>query len=61
MATERAMSAAARSRLCQRKRVWDNGITPVTASSGAGITERVACSWAADDDSPSAQTLPRPR
>src|SRR5947208_3064604 len=47
--------------LCQRKIVCVSGITPVIGSSDAGIDDFVACSSAADDESPSAQTLPSPR
>jgi len=36
-------------------------ITPVTGSSDGGIADRVAWSSAADEERPSAHTLPRPR
>ena len=59
--TETAMRIAAITRFCQRKIVCVSGITPVIGSSAAGIDDFVACSSAADDESPSAHTLPRPR
>ena len=60
-ATETTTSTAAIDMLCQRKIVCVSGITPVIGSSAGGIDDFVACSSAADDERPSAQTLPSPR
>ena len=46
---------------CHRKIVWLNGITPVIASRAGGMLAGFACNCAADEDSPIAQTEPRPR
>jgi acetyl esterase/lipase len=46
---------------CQRKIVSVNGMTPVIGSSAGGMLAGLACSSAADEDSPSAQMLPSPR
>ena len=59
--TETITSTAAIVMLCQRKIVCVSGITPVIGRSAAGIDDFVACRSAADDDNPSAQTLPSPR
>ena len=55
------MRTTAVTMLCQRKIVCDSGSTPEIGSSEAGIDPLVAMSSAADDDRPSAHTLPRPR
>ena len=46
---------------CHRKIVSLNGMTPVTFNSAGGMLPAFACSCAADDDRPSAQTEPVPR
>src|SRR4051794_16992137 len=59
--TEITINVPASASDCQRKIVCVSGITPVIGSSDAGIDDFVACSSAADDESPSAHTLPSPR
>ena len=61
MSTETAIRMIAVTMLCHRKIVRESGSTPEIGSSEAGIDPLVAMSSAADDDRPSAQTLPRPR
>jgi hypothetical protein len=46
---------------CHRKIVSVNGITPVTWTRPGGMLAGFACSCAADDDKPIAQTAPNPR
>jgi len=55
------MSTAAITTLCQRPNVWLSGITPLIFSIGSGRDAGAAMISAADEDSPSAQTLPMPR
>ena len=45
---------------CQVKMVVPKSRTPVIFSRAGGSDAAVACSCAAEDDSPSAQTAPRP-
>lgn len=45
---------------CHAKMVVPKSRTPVIFSSAGGSEAAVACSCAADDDSPSAHTAPRP-
>ena len=47
--------------LCQRNRVCVSGINPLMVNSVGGMADLVAISMAAEDDSPIAQTAPRPR
>ena len=46
---------------CQVRIVAPKSSTPVISSSSGGSDAGVACSWAAEDERPSAQTAPRPR
>lgn len=46
---------------CHRKIVCENGSTPVISTSPGGMLAGLACSCAAEDDSPIAHTAPRPR
>ena len=55
------MRIAAVARFCHRKIVCVSGITPVIGRSAGGMEDLVACSSAAEDERPRAQTLPRPR
>lgn len=61
MATDTRTSTSASTMLCQRKIVCVSGMTPVIGRSEAGIEDFVAWSNAADEERPSAQTLPSPR
>jgi len=54
--TMRAVSS-----LCQVKIVWVNGIRPLILKSSGGIDPLEAINRAADEESPSAHTLPTPR
>ena len=47
--------------LCQRPSVWPSGITPLICRIDGGSDAGAAMISAADEDSPSAQMLPRPR
>src|SRR5581483_10462798 len=51
---------AVRTHDCQRKMVSVNGMTPVTERMAGGMLPGFACSWAAEDDRPNAQTEPNP-
>jgi hypothetical protein len=55
------MSRPAISRLCQRPSVSDSGITPLIRSIASGSDAGAAMISAADEDRPSAHTLPTPR
>jgi hypothetical protein len=55
------MRIPAKVRFCHSRIVSVSGITPVVGSRAAGMAEGVACMSAADEESPRAQTLPRPR
>src|SRR5690606_695894 len=46
---------------CHRKMVSVNGSTPVISTSPGGMLAGLACSCAAEDDSPIAHTAPSPR
>ena len=48
-------------RLCQSPSVWLSGSTPLIRSIASGSDAGDAMINAADDDRPSAQTLPTPR
>ena len=60
-ATLSTMRITAMSSDCQVRMVAPKSRTPVISSSSGGSDSGVACSWAAEDDSPSAHTAPRPR
>ena len=45
---------------CQVRMVSPKSRTPVIFSSSGGSDSAVACSWAADEEKPSAQTAPSP-
>jgi hypothetical protein len=60
-ASEAAIRIAVSSSDCQRKIVCVNGSTPVISSKPGGMLSGLACSCAAEDDSPIAHTAPRPR
>jgi len=60
MATVSTINTAAISSDCQARMVSPKSRTPVISSSSGGSDSGVACSWAADDESPSAHTAPRP-
>ena len=60
MATESTISTAAIVSDCQVRIVVLKSSTPVISSSSGGIDAGVAISCAADDESPSAHTAPRP-
>ena len=60
-AIETTISTAAMSRLCQRPSVWLSGMTPLMRSIESGSEAGAAMISAADDDRPSAHTLPTPR
>ena len=47
--------------LGHKKSVWVSGMSPLILNSEGGIADFVAISIAAEDDSPMAQTAPRPR
>jgi hypothetical protein len=55
------ISAAAITMLCQSPSVWLSGMTPLIFSIASGSDAGAAMISAADEDSPSAQTLPTPR
>ncbi len=48
-------------KLCQSPSVWLSGMTPLMRSIASGNEAGAAMINAADDDRPSAQTLPTPR
>ena len=56
----RAIRMAHVSSDCQVKMVLPKSRTPVTSSRAGGSDAAVACSCAAEDDKPRAQTAPRP-
>ena len=56
----RAVGAAV-SMLCQSSRVWLSGMTPLMLRMDCGSEPGAAMMSAADEDRPSAQTLPMPR
>ena len=47
--------------LCHRPSVWLSGITPLIFSMASGSDAGAAMMSAADEDRPSAHTLPTPR
>ena len=59
-ATVSTISTTARVSDCQVRMVLPKSSTPVISSSSGGSDSSVAWSWAAEDDSPSAQTAPMP-
>ena len=61
MIIENTMTIPAISRLRQRPSVWPSGITPLIASIESGSEAGDAMISAADEDRPSAHTLPMPR
>lgn len=61
MTSETTIKASSNTPDCQRKMVWVNGITPVIDRIDGGRLPGLACNCAADDESPRAQTAPRPR
>jgi hypothetical protein len=61
IATETTIRTAVVAMLCDKKSVCVRGISPLIAKSDGGIDDLVAISIAADDESPMAQTAPRPR
>ena len=60
IATVSTIRTAAMGSDCQVRMVSPKSSTPVILSRSGGSDSGVACSWAADDESPSAQTAPRP-
>jgi hypothetical protein len=61
IAIDTPISTAATSRLCHNPSVWLSGMTPLICSIASGSDAGAAMINAADDDKPSAQTLPTPR
>jgi hypothetical protein len=60
-AIETTMISPATTRLCQRPSVWLSGMTPLIRSIASGREAGAAMISAADEERPSAQTLPTPR
>jgi hypothetical protein len=52
---------AATTKLCHSPSVWPSGMTPLIFSMASGSDAGAAMISAADDDRPSAHTLPTPR
>ena len=61
MVAETTISTTMITKDCHMKIVSENGMTPVMASSGFGRLPALACSWAAEEERPSAQVAPSPR
>ena len=61
MISDTTISASNSTPDCHKKIVSVNGIMPVIDRIDGGKLAGLACNCAADDDSPSAHTAPRPR